>query len=216
MDNFVQGDISGVFSWAHLVEAEEFNGKSTGKLSLTIQPSLKDAQELLQKAQEVFDDFKASSSYAKRKLDKPFLGVHEDNNGDLICKFVMNKFITTKAGKKLEKKCPVFDGQGKPVPKKVMQTIGNGSTGIIAYQLYPFINNANIYGVSMRMLGVQLLKYVPYGEQDASSLGFAKHDDAFSNADVPEDDSDTTDDALAEEENEEEDIPFDEGESTDF
>ena len=177
------GVLEGIASWAHLTEGEVFQGTPTGKLSITVQPSKTDADKMQQIAADCFDAFKAEN--AKKKFTgEPNLGAKEDKDGNIVFKFVANEKIHTKNGQELKKTIPIFDGAGREVTKKIKGNIGNGSIIAVSYQLFPYLNSSRVFGVSLRLQGIQIIKYVPYGGHDAASMGFARHDDAFNGSSI--------------------------------
>ena len=84
----------------------------------------------------------------------------------------------------MKKTFPIFDGAGREVTKKIKGNIGNGSIIAVSYQLFPYLNSSRVFGVSLRLQGIQIIKYVPYGGHDAASMGFAKHDGAFDGSSI--------------------------------
>jgi len=179
------GVLEGIATWAHLTEGEVFQGTPTGKLSITVQPSKTDADKMAQIAAECFEEFKNSSENAKKKFTgEPNLGAKEDKDGNIVFKFVANEKIHTKNGQELKKTIPIFDGAGNEVTNKIKGNIGNGSIIGVSYQLFPYHNSSRTFGVSLRLQGIQIIKYVPYGGHDAASMGFAKHDGAFDGSSI--------------------------------
>ena len=85
---------------------------------------------------------------------------------------------------------------------KNLTGIGNGSKARLCVQLTPYYMASNNYGVSLRLIAVQLIDLVEFGSTSADACGFDNVDggytaDAASSAD--------TDDAKAT-------VPGDEGE----
>ena len=177
------GVLEGIATWAHLTEGEVFQGTPTGKLSITVQPSKTDADKMQQISADCFDAFKAENAQ-KKFTGEPNLGAKEDKDGNIVFKFVANEKIHTKNGQELKKTIPIFDGAGREVTNKIKGNIGNGSIIAVSYQLFPYFNSSRVFGVSLRLQGIQIIKYVPYGGHDAASMGFVKHDGAFDGSSI--------------------------------
>lgn len=206
--DYETGVLGGIATWAHLDKAEVFQGQSTGKLSITIQPTVKDAQLMADVAAQAWENFKENELKGKKLRGEPNLGIKEDKEGNNVFKFVANEKIHTRDGKLLKKNIPIFDGAGREVTSKILKKgIGNGSNVIVSYQLYPYYNSSTVYGVSLRMQGIQIVKYVPFGGHDASSMGFGKIEGGFDASSLLDDEDDT--------EINDEEIPF-EDDASDF
>ena len=191
--NMNDGVITGKAMWCHLADTETFNGTDTNKFSITLVPSVEDMNKLMQEAQPIWEEFKETLKNKKFAAEPNMGSYREDDKGDTSVKFVTNAHIVTKAGKEIDRVVPVFDGMERPVSRKIKSSIGNGSVVAVAYQLFPYYNTSKNFGVSFRLQGVQLLKYIPYGNgQDASSFGFKKQENAFDATSVIEDDEEDT------------------------
>lgn len=186
--NMNDGVITGKAMWCHLADTETFNGTDTNKYSITLVPSVEDMDNLMQEAQTIWEEFKETIKNKKFNADPNMGSYREDEDtGDASVKFVTNAHIVTKAGKEIDRTVPVFDGAERQVTNKIKGSIGNGSVVAVAYQLFPYYNTSKNFGVSFRLQAVQLLKYVPYGNGDASSYGFKKHAGAFDSSSVIDD-----------------------------
>lgn len=207
--NMNDGVITGKAMWCHLADTETFNGTDTNKYSITLIPSVEDMNNLMQEAQTIWEEFKETIKNKKFNAEPNMGSYREDEDtGDASVKFVTNAHITTKAGKEIDKIVPVFDGAERQVTHKIKGSIGNGSVVAVAYQLFPYYNTSKNFGVSFRLQAVQLLKYVPYGNCDASSYGFKKHEGAFDSSSViDDDDEDSTHSDV--------DVPFTDGSDDD-
>lgn len=198
---YKQGTIQGKAFWAKLGEEEVIEGTPTGNYSICLEPSAEEAQRLLNEAQAAWDEYLETPEMQKKRIKgEPFLGNKETDEGNTQFKFKMKTTITKKNGDVIEKVVPIFDGMGRSVSKKLKNIIGNGSTVVVAYQLFPFFKSANSFGISLRLVGVQVLDLVRYSDGgDASSMGFTKHEGSYSSSadlgdDADEDDVPFTDD----------------------
>jgi hypothetical protein len=76
-----------------------------------------------------------------------------------LTRITFNRDVRTKGGADLPPPS-VEDAAGQPWPANVM--IGNGSFGRIAFSVYAWDNPAGGKGISLNLLGVRLLRHVPY------------------------------------------------------
>jgi|NOAtaT_6_FD_contig_81_1667246_length_2906_multi_3_in_0_out_0_5 hypothetical protein len=79
--------------------------------------------------------------------------------------------ISVKTGKRWTADISLYDAAMKPIPKSI--DIGWGSKVRLAIELAPFSMPATkLAGVSMKLIGVQVLELVNRGGKSAESLGF--------------------------------------------
>ncbi len=203
MKEYTTGVLQGIASWAHLDKPEDFNGKSTGNYTITITPTVEDAQRMEKMATEAWENYKENNkSLANKKLrSEPYIGQKTDKDGNIQYKFAASEKIHLRNGDVLQRTIPIFDGAGNEVTKKLKKKgIGNGSEVVVSYQLYPYYNASNAFGVSLRLQGIQILKYVQYkGAASAEGLGFGKVKGGFDASSLFDDDGEEAEDV---------DIPF--------
>lgn len=131
----------------------------------------------------------------------------EEPTGEIEFKFQMPATVEIKkgpkAGKKLTFKPIIADARGLPIPASKLPPIWGGTVGIVSFE-YPeggyFIEGSGLYGVKMRLLGVQILELKSGGERSAQSLGFTQQeglsaDDLEDREDKTNEDEDTDTDA---------------------
>jgi hypothetical protein len=83
--------------------------------------------------------------------------------------------VNKKTGKPWVAKVPLYDAAGKPVDRTKVQVWG-GSEIKVAFELNPFYTDLVGAGVSLRLVGVQIIKLVSGGERTAESMGFSAED----------------------------------------
>jgi len=123
----------------------------------------------------------------------------EEPTGEIEFKFQMPATVEIKkgpkAGKKLTFKPIIVDARGLPIPASKLPPIWGGTVGIVSFEYAEdgyFVEGSGLYGVKMRLLGVQILELRSGGERSAASLGFTQQDGL--SADDLEDREDTTED----------------------
>lgn len=188
----------GEFFFAHLQSPEVFQGKSTNKFSVSVKLAEKDKKKLLAQIDAEWQKFVESEEGKKHKYKYEYSNGCKEYQGEDYFKFKMTHIIETKKGD-WERKVPIFDAQGKNITDS-LTGVGNGTKGKIAYELSPFYMNDKNYGVSLRLIGVQILDLVEEGDVSAESLGFGKEDgytmgdsESTVDDDYPFDDTDEND-----------------------
>lgn len=109
--------------------------------------------------------------------------------------------VSKKTGKPWKRKPEIFDGRGRKLlaPPK----IGSGSTLKMSIELFPYYApNDKTVGCTFRLEAVQLIKLVSFGERSASEHGFGAEDDADELDDTPPFDTDSSDSAGDDEDDE--------------
>lgn len=118
-----------------------------------------DANQVIQKA----------LSQGKRITKASFCEQMQD--GRYRFKFKQRATITTKSGDTFEKKITVVDSK----LNRVHSELGNGSTVKISYFPVPYYApSTKTAGVSLRLVGVQVLDFVGFG--DSAACGFTEED----------------------------------------
>ena len=124
---------------------------------------------------QTLEKAKTSPEFANKKwLNEPSIGTGETKEGEVYFKFKKkSSFISKKTKELIRTHVPIFDSQGKPLPKDVV--VGNGSRIRVAFSLLPFHMSKNNNGVSLRLEGVQVIE-LRQGGVNAESLGFSKEE----------------------------------------
>ena len=154
--------------FAHLISPEEYQGKSTNKLTLMLKLSPKDTEALKKKIDAEWQKFVESEEGQKHEYVN---GVKEYKDDEFF-KFKMTHIIKTQRGE-WERTVPMFDAACKALKEPV--ELGNGSKVRVAYELAPFYITDKNYGIVLRLVGVQVLKLESV-EETADSMGF--HEEA--------------------------------------
>lgn len=131
----------------------------------------------------------------------------EEETGRTLFNFKLKAKGTKKDGTEFTRKPVIFDASLKPM---LNSKIGGGSELVVSYTTYffdmavPGGKGAIACGVSLQLVGVQVLQYVEYsGAPDAAGLGFTS-EEGFSQDGEAEDDDDEDEDEQDEDEDEEE------------
>lgn len=157
---------------------EQWDGKSTGKLTIQLKPSKEDAEafislleaefETAKKSNPIFKDFKAARGTA------PKLGFRELKNGDIVFKAKTFAELKNESGEVLKRTVAVFDAANKPTT----EAIGNGSIGRLAISLKPQATSSSNYGIQLLLDAVQVMRFMQLGAStDASAFGFEADED---------------------------------------
>jgi len=95
-------------------------------------------------------------------------------NGDFKFKFRSDSVGGPKGGPKFDITIDIFDAKMNPWPRDVL--IGNGSSVMVCYYLYPW-NNATQGGIgcTLRLVAVQVIDHVPY-ESEVRTHGFTQQE----------------------------------------
>lgn len=164
--------------YPHLRTPEMFEGNDLG-FTIKLIPSVEDAQK--------FEEFlrgelaKAASlpEFAGKKLNDAhsLLGMGETPDGDTFFKFKTKSTYKTKAGDILNRVIPIYDSQGRPLPKGT--DVGHGSIVKVAYSIHPYYKTKTIKGLTLYLNAVQVLELVEKGERDAGSYGFGAEEGGY-------------------------------------
>ena len=161
----------GEFNFPHLLDTEEFQGKDTGKFSVSFKPSAADKKRLLKEIDAEWQKFKESEEGKKQKYKYDYASGLSTYQDEEYFKFKMQKVIQTKKGDWV-RRVPIFDATNKEIGAE-LTSIGSGTRGRIAYELMPYWMNDKNYGVSLRLTGVQIIELREQGSVSGDSLGFA-------------------------------------------
>lgn len=157
----------------------DFKYNKDGEFNIKVRfPAGPETDAFIAKLQAAYDD-----NVAKRKAEKGVKVIKEapknwvaeidketgTPTGFTVINFKQTAKITSKAGEVFNKTVDVFDRSKNPIDKA---SVGSGSTVKVATEVYPFFNGGLGAGLSLRLLAVQVLELVKYGERDAASYGF--------------------------------------------
>lgn len=206
----------GVASWPHLNTPDEYKGKKSYKVNLTLEGDLcgdliEKIEEETQKAladtkaklEDVVKNGKTGDAKAKAKKALAALSVtyphvaavDDDGNetGDYVFKFKANAEIKDKKTENMKPvKIPLFDAKGN----KMTSSIWGGSIIRVSYSMIPYyVASANTCGVSLRIEGVKVIELVSgSGGRSADSLGFGEEEEGYE-ADLMTEDESSPDDS---------------------
>lgn len=165
----------GELSWPYLDRTEEWDGKDTGKHSITIKFNHEYTQQFLGILEAEYERLLTTDEKLKalkvKKGSCPSFGDKEDKNGDTVFKFTtMATYTNGKTGEKVKRTIPIVDSMGKKINPK----IGNGTRGRLNISVIPKTQSTTNYGVSLWFNGIQVTQLVEYGSQgdSAEALGF--------------------------------------------
>ena len=161
----------GTVMFPHLFETEKFEGKDTGKFTVSFLPNPEDKENLLAAIDEEWQKFAQSEEGKKHKYKYDYANGVTSYKDEEYFKFKMQRVIQTKNGV-WERHVPIFDAAGKEISTDI-ESICSGTRGKIAYELVPFYMNDKNYGVSLRLTGIQIIDLKEAGSVSAASLGFA-------------------------------------------
>lgn len=193
----------GSLLFPHIYEPETYEGKDVG-YTVNIKFDQKETDALIAVIDKELEKAKHSIKLkaGQKWSAEPFLGYHEDKDGDIVFKFKTNSHYTTKSGETHKVTIPVFDAHGKLIKEPL--NIGNGTIAKVAYTLVPYWVSKVVNGIKLRLEAVQIIDLKEYGEKDAKGYGFGE-EEGFSAPEEEEDDSPFTAD-------DEEDTSEDDGE----
>lgn len=106
-----------------------------------------------------------------KKADPPYEEVLDDNDnptGELEFKFKQRAVINTKNGT-MQKRVKVVDAKGSPITNELK--VGNGSTVKVAYDPNLYYTPTAGAGVSLRLVGVQIIDLVEYANDESNVFG---------------------------------------------
>lgn len=201
----------GIAAWPHLNRPDEFKGKKSYKVNLTlsgdesadliekIEEATKAAHaETVTKLEDTIKNGKTGDAKAKAKKalaaltigypHSPAVDADGNETGDIVFKFKANaEFEDKKTGRIKPITIPLFDAKGQPTKA----SIWGGSTIRVAYALIPYyVASANTCGVSLRIEGVKVINLVSgSGGRGADSLGFGEAEEGYEASDMEGDES---------------------------
>lgn len=164
--------------YPHLRTPETFEGNDLG-FTIKLIPSVEDAQKFEEFLRRELAKAATLPEFAGKKLNdaSSLLGMGETPDGDTYFKFKTKSTYTTKAGDILNRVIPIYDSQGKPLPKNT--DVGHGSIVKVAYTIHPYYKTKTIKGLTLYLNAVQVLELVEKGERDAGSYGFGAEEGGY-------------------------------------
>ena len=164
--------------YPHLRTPEMFEGNDLG-FTIKLIPSVEDAQKFEEFLRHELAKAATLPEFAGKKLNDAasLLGMGETPEGDTFFKFKTKSTYTTKSGDVLNRVIPIYDSQGKPLPKNT--EVGHGSIVKVAYSIHPYYKTKTIKGLTLYLNAVQVLELVERGERDASSFGFGAEEGGY-------------------------------------
>lgn len=155
-----------------------------GVYSVRLRIPEEEAQELQSQIQEAYDEaYKAACSReGTRKLKTDFLpwrqAVDEDGKetGEIEFNFKSKASGINKETKEAwTRKVPLFDSKRKPLDsKKVL--VGTGSRIKVSFFISPWYTKKFGFGVTLRLVGVQIVELVAGGGNNAEAMGFGEEE----------------------------------------
>lgn len=145
----------------------------------------------------------AGSPMKAKKLKLADAPYSEEENGDIVFNFKMKHKITPKGKEAFTQKPAVVGADLTPIADTVR--IGGGSEGKVSYDIRPYTLK-NEVGVSLRLIGVQVLKLVEYSGRSAESMGFSAEEEEWSGDDAAESTEDISEESTADTSEEPEDF----------
>ena len=165
----------GTVRFSHLLHEEMYNGLSTNQYTLMLALEPEDEQKLLEQINQEWERFvkenpERSYPYA---FSNGFKSYHDQN----YFKFRMSAHILTKRGD-WDRTVPIFDSALNNISQQLITSnkeLGNGSKVKVSYELLPFYKSEKNYGISLRLLSVQVLEFHEY-TMSGESFGFSKEE----------------------------------------
>ncbi len=192
----------GTASYPYLTRPDtKFNPDGEYRVGLILPAS--EAKSLIKTIDEAMTDSlkeaKAENPKKSKKMKQanpPYAELTDDEGnetGEVQINFKQKALIKPKNGQPFEKRPALFDSKGVPLPSNI--TIGSGSKLKVSFEIHPYYTDLVGAGVSLRLMGVQVLELVEYTGQSADSFGFEKEDGfEYKATDSNADDDDDFDD----------------------
>ena len=175
--------------YPHLRTPDMFEGNDLG-FTIRLMPSVEDAQKFEEFLLRELDKAAALPEFAGKRLNAPdaLIGMGETKEGDTVFKFKTKSSYRTKSGDIMNRVVPIYDSQGKPLPKNV--DIGHGSIVKVAFSIHPYYKTKTVRGLTLYLNAVQVLELVERGDGDAASFGFGAEEGGYVAPAVPNEDED--------------------------
>ena len=168
----------GLAVWPWLNEPDR-KFDSDGQYKVNLQLSQEDAQEFIDKLEEIHKEHYKNTceSEGKTKLKKaplPLIEVEDDAGnptGDVQVKFKL-KAQYEYDGKKISQRPVLMDAKRQPMT----ETIGGGSTIRVGCEVYPYYTATIGVGLSLRCKVVQVLELKEFSPDSATGFDFDEED----------------------------------------
>lgn len=158
--------------YPHLRTPDTFEGNDLG-FTIRLMPSVEDAQKFEEFLRSELDKTASLPEFAGKNLNdrNALIGMSETQEGDTVFKFKTKSTYKTKSGDIMNRVIPIYDSQGKPLPKNV--DVGHGSIVKVAFSIHPYYKTKTIKGLTLYLNAVQVLEMVERSdERSAESFGF--------------------------------------------
>lgn len=158
--------------YPHLRTPDMYEGADLG-FTIRLMPSVEDAQKFEEFLRAELDKAASLPEFAGKKLNdrNALIGMGETQEGDTVFKFKTKSTYRTKSGDVMNRVIPIYDSQGKPLPKNV--DVGHGSIVKVAFSIHPYYKTKTIKGLTLYLNAVQVLELVERSdERNAESFGF--------------------------------------------
>lgn len=175
----------GMAMYANLVKTERFKDKDgtmkdTGKFSVTLRLDDKALEAFRKTVTDVWNKFTDTldASELKRMKNAPNLGIKFLKDDTEVIKFSQRKTIKCRDGSTFDKSVAVIDAHKHKISPELADKLGNDSVIRVAYELAPFKNSTTVYGVTPRLLAVQVIDYKEYTPEN-QAVGMFGEEDGF-------------------------------------
>ena len=169
----------GIAKFPALLKADDHYDKPHGiyKVDLIVTPT--QAKEVAAHAKREAvkfknDDLKSNPSRKDWGIHIPVapdLNKEKEETGQMILRFKQKKMIITRDGREIEKKIFICDADGNRTTN--VDPKGGSKINVAYYMLAYMAPSTKTYGVTFRLLGVQIIDLVESSERD---MGFSKQD----------------------------------------
>lgn len=176
----------GIAVWPRLNEPDtKFKQEGEYTVSLAYDsddPEYNKLEKLLEKRRdELFAEWLSENPKKKKVAEvAPVFTEETDENGDetgrKLLKFKMRASgVSKRTGKPFTMKPDIFDAKGKKL--EVAPQIGGGSVLKVSFELGGhFVESAKKFYLSLRLVAVQVIELVEYGQRNAKDYGFDEED----------------------------------------
>ena len=139
--------------------------------------------EMVEKAFEIETEDLKPGIKKRWTVKAPYIHLEDENTGEptgqVQFSFKMKASGTNAKGKEWTRSVPVFDAAGVKIPS-LSGYIGNGSKGKVAYMVKSYANNKDKeVGISLKLMGFQLIDLVGGGNDTAEDLGFSAEEGGY-------------------------------------
>lgn len=179
----------GVFIYPHLSEPDTKFVKPDGEYhtKFALDANTNSTIEFVEKLEGLLNDYIEENpdeltpaqlkKAGRADLFEEELDDEGNETGRYIFKFKLKAKVKTKT-KEWDQKPRLFDSQAKPITGDV--SVWTGSEGKVNVEVFPYyMGTTKSFGLSLRCIGVQILKLVEGGGANADDFGFDAEDDGF-------------------------------------